>query len=272
MITENPVVDEINNKFQFMNTRKKLDILVDENGLTQGPVGSISAEDSSGEQTGIVHYAGDVAFINSQISGLLDDLNEKAILINEMKGMLMFPTMRLYSMLTSAELSRYDMSDQIVADFGAADGVQSLLASKLGAKAVHAVEQDSLTYGMGRYFEEHKKLNELDNISYVVSEVENKHLDELVPLDEVTLVVANLGPHYNNTHLRIFKQFDKMPNLQTIIFGGYTFSDGGKKHIYNADETLKKISKSGFEVDSYLIMKEFGRGIGRPMAFSAIKK
>lgn len=127
-----------------------------------------------------------------------------------------------YSALTLATLDRLELSGEHVLDLGSADGVLSILAARKGARKVTAVDRDP---GMERILRSHMAENGMryGAIDFHALDIcDISALCAKLPLDDITVVVANLGPHYGEAHLAAIALLDHIPNARTFVGGGYT--------------------------------------------------
>ncbi len=147
----------------------------------------------------------------------------------------------LYTGPTSYLLQSLDLANAHVLELGAADGIQSLVAIKNGAAKSTAVEIDP---NWKRVFQAHVGENDFDpeQFKYITGNIEDPDLFKKLPVEEVDIVVANIGPAYGSAHFAAINLLDQLPNARFFIGGGYV--KGSKRD--NPTHALEQLAWHGF--------------------------
>lgn len=128
----------------------------------------------------------------------------------------------LYAQLSIHALSTLDLKGKHVLDLGAGDGVQSLVAYKMGAKKVSSVE---LKGAHEFFYNKHLEVNGFprDGFEFIQGDITKPQiLMEKLDSQEVDVVIANIGPFYEgDPHLHAISLLSYLPNVQTFIAGAY---------------------------------------------------
>lgn len=126
----------------------------------------------------------------------------------------------MHSALTLAAMDYVDFKDAYVLDLGSGDGVTSLKAKKSGA--YHIIAVDDNTTNRGR-LKTHIYSNGMDKIHFrfIKEDINSERLLQLIPRELINIVVANIGPSYEDTDLEAIKYLEHMPNTHTFIGAGY---------------------------------------------------
>lgn len=163
------------------------------------------------------------------------------------------PTHLQYSPLTIHALSTMNLTGKHVLDLGAADGIQSLTAMKLGAGRTTAVELNPEYFP---YFAHHQKVNEFDEqkMDYLFGDLAD-HDKIISDIESPTpdIAVANIGPWYKgNPHLEAIKLAAKIPSIKTFIAGAYIKDHPDKNHL----DSLELLQSLGFKTNYRELLSE----------------
>ncbi|RMF07332.1 hypothetical protein D6764_00065 [Candidatus Woesearchaeota archaeon] len=231
----------------------------------------------------VLYKSGNVAFVDSRLKeegnkdiadvlrGAEEEGSPLVVYLHEFNSNIAKPTHIPFSLIASYALQNLDLKGKTVLEVGAADGALSLQAAKQGAEKVYAVElgrnpftqeymeregASSREYHLeGKYaelwpafFKEHARHNNVDNIEYIIGDILNEDTQKNLPLDEVDVIIANIGPTYNDLDLQIIDMFKRMPNLESAVLGGYhEIVTRMKDPILKPDSAYKKLEENGFE-------------------------
>mgnify|MGYP000038161542 CR=1 FL=1 len=153
-----------------------------------------------------------------------------------------------YTALTVYALQSINLSGKLVLDLGSADGILSLVANKKGAKVI-AVD---ILPEMKNKLKNHIMVNNMNpsDFIFVTADIIDKGiLSRKIPGDKVDIVVANLGPHYEDADLSAISLLDYLPSSRIFIGGGYTTTSTKKiKNIFAPDEAIDLLKRKGFTI------------------------
>lgn len=148
-----------------------------------------------------------------------------------------------YALSTMFALGEVGVDGKCVLDAGCADGIQGVMALKKGAKQVIGIENNS-----------QKSWNSLNNFLLYINGIPDFQftflngdfitLKQIGKLDQVEpdCVVANIGPHYGDTHLQVIDYAGETASVMTFVGGGY----GGR--IYPTDDAYEALTRNGFHI------------------------
>ena len=149
-----------------------------------------------------------------------------------------------YSALTIHASSCVEVQGKAVLDLGSADGVLSLVAKRKGARKIIAVDNN---LDMANKLSRHITANNMRQsaFGFLPGDVRSPNLLMRIPLEEINVIVANLGPEYGSSHLYAIEMLDHMPNVQTFIAGGY---NNNEDDSYSPREAIKLLEQKGFRI------------------------
>jgi len=151
------------------------------------------------------------------------------------------------SVLTAIE--HLDVRGKSVADFGCAEGLLSLLALKQGARHTIGIDRD---FAARRKFAHNLILNGIDpSRGHVVQADLNRERELRRTLQDRQVVFVNIGPHriYGSTHLYALKLAATLPQVETIVIGGYTLPrNEDQTHVFYYGDAARLLEAYGFSV------------------------
>jgi hypothetical protein len=164
-----------------------------------------------------------------------------------------------YTALADAALETLDLKNEVVLDFGAGDGVLSMRALKRGAQEVHSFDTDWAKLDlMLRHCDE----NCLDRARVTLHALDVRNYDAVqgaLPR-QPTIIVANLGPHYDGADLAVINLLYSLPSVRAFVGGGYT-----RYGCYDATTALNALYAAGFKQSKRVIYEraQYGGRIDR---------
>jgi len=194
---------------------------------------------------------GDKLFIDTRIKGeITPEVREEGephiVYIGSAISHFVGHSLLTYAALTSCAVLSTPLENAVVLDLGCADGMQSMLAKKLGAKTVIGVERLAICktrFGLN------VAVNGFDNADFhfIQGDICDPALRGRLPLEDITVVIANLGRHYGRAHTEAVKLLDYFPNATFFIGGGYTGVTGeGIRDIYRTSFITPLLAERGF--------------------------
>ncbi len=140
-----------------------------------------------------------------------------------------------------------DVKDQVILDMGAGTGILGILASKRGAKAVIAIDNDEVCY---RSAIENATLNKIENLTSLCGS------KEMIPTKEFDIILANINRNIlldqieayanvlKNEGAIFFSGFYETPDLAIIKSYGANFNLNYIEHKKIDDWVAAKFVKS----------------------------
>ncbi|MFP4403577.1 MAG: hypothetical protein ACLFPJ_04460 [Candidatus Woesearchaeota archaeon] len=153
-------------------------------------------------------------------------------------------TMRDYSASTIYAINQ--IKSNVLLDLGSADGILSLVSNKNNNTKCINVEYDK---NWKYLFKQHVKTNEINinDFLYLNEDINKNKLKDKIPKNDIDTVVANIGPHYDKTHINAIRQLEHLPNVNTFIGGGYVkYFPKDINDILQATKAYEELKKFGF--------------------------
>jgi len=174
--------------------------------------------------------------------------HEKLIYLNNFESTLADENQHRYTALTIHALDMLDLNNKYVADLGSADGILCLLANKKGAKSI-AVDIDRECENQ---FKKHIEVNNMNpaDFQFIVADIIDKGLlSKKLPTEKIDVVVANLGPHYEDADISASALLEYLPHAKVFIGGGYTEDHNNSAvNRYSPVEALDLLERKGFKL------------------------
>lgn len=228
----------------------------------------------------LIYKTGDIVFLSDCFLETEDEAIEESLGKNKEKLLFLYdtvynfaqrPDLHKFSAITSFAVNTLDLEGKTVLDMGAAEGAQGLLCVKKGADKIYCIDKSII----GNTITENSTLlginakkNGFDSaqkFSYSFCDIDAKHYPSFwskirkkggvpaltvsgIPLDKIDVVIANIGPSYgknNETHLNAIRHSEYMPNLKTIVLGGYM---NNPSHKLSPESAIEELHKQGFDV------------------------
>lgn len=182
-------------------------------------------------------------------SELLKELQNRIIYLHEFDSALGEDSLMRFSALTIYALAYNELQGKTILDLGSADGVLSLVAKRKGARKIIVVDNN---LDMANKLLRHVTSNNMRQsaFGFLPADVRNQSLLMQLPLEEIQVVVANLGPEYGSSHLCAIDMLDHLPNVHVFIGGGYV---NDNKDRYGPQEAFELLSQKGFRVDKKIV-------------------
>jgi len=206
---------------------------------------------------------------NNSFCEILEDIKEQVIYLSRLQNSkIARNTHHFYSIVTSYALTNAGLENSVVLDLGAAEGVQSLVACRMGAKyliGVDIIETDEDEQQKKILFWSNIEVNEMDKerFSYINADINKKTIFSKKPslirrldTDDIDVVIATIGPYYGKTDLSAIDLVPYFKNLKKYILGGYVYPKGHTSkdeqefnQLFPA-KALAQLQSYGFEVTS----------------------
>lgn len=142
-------------------------------------------------------------------------------------------TMMMQQMLT------IDFEGKNVLDMGCGTGILAILASKLGAERVTAIDYDAVCFESTI---ENSQLNEIENITPLCGS------KEAIPVDEYDIILANI-----NRNILL----DQMPRYSEVLCDGGEIYFSGFYEAVDLDMITTAANRYGMRYVSHLKMKDW---------------
>lgn len=191
---------------------------------------------------------GDVIFLDNRAKGFLhpditEPLKDNIIWLWRFGSTIGEYTHLLYAQLAIYALSAMDLKGKRVLDLGVADGVLGLVAHRRGAAKVFSVEINGQNQWV---YDNHISVNGLPQSSFDFMSGDITRPNTLISKlqdQKVEVVIANIGPTYDDVHLAAIALASSLPTVQTFIGGGYI-----KDHPeMNSIQAIQLLKQHGFE-------------------------
>ena len=155
-------------------------------------------------------------------SEILEKFGSDIIWLYNFESAIADVTHLFFAQLSIHALSTLNLKGKHVLDLGAADGIQGLVAHKVGAKRVSSVELNEIYES---FYNRHLELNGFprDDFEFIQGDITKPDsIMEKLDSQKIDVVVANIGPFYKGgVHLDAIRLLDFLPNVQTFIGGAY---------------------------------------------------
>jgi ribosomal protein L11 methylase PrmA len=187
----------------------------------------------------------DLIFLDDKLKNKIpSDLHEQIIYLSNFDSALRLQTD--HTGLGVYALKNIDLENKIVLDLGCGDGVLGLAANYYGAKKVIGIdiEKDDK-----KKMNKHLEANNLDEsiMDFVNVNIRKKNLLlSKIPVEEVDVVVSNIGPEYGRLDYACVSLLDGLPNAESFIGGGYAEGDRPPEWSHNAENIMKKLESRGY--------------------------
>ncbi len=151
-----------------------------------------------------------------------------------------------YIGLSAYAFQSLELKERTLLDLGCGDGLLGLVALKKGADKVWGVERE---YPCEKIMKKHLHTNLLSKKRYafVHRDLQKKGLERQIPVHDVSVVVANLGPHYSGADVAAIEFLEHLPNCEVFVGGGYSVSNHNKKSPFSAMTALSLLRERGFK-------------------------
>ena len=141
-----------------------------------------------------------------------------------------------------------DLHEKTFLDLGSADGCLSLLVYQKGAQAF-LVDMDPR---MGGKLTRHIKTNDfsLNSFVFIAADVgDHSYILKRIPRN-IEIATANLGSHYSDADIKAIELADRLPNLHTLVVGGYTDPTVPSYYLakWNPIRAMKAMKQRGFNI------------------------
>lgn len=247
-----PIVDSIAQKVAFSLTKGPYPI---------GPTGErvpyearrrdIAEEDIFGRIAYHTGYAriGNIAFVDSRLKANIPDqvknnLRESIIWLSGFQSEMGDFTHLPFTACTVIALISLNLKGKHVLDLGSGDGPLSLVAHRMGAAELTLVDTEEVYM---RYFYDHLEANGIrgGNFNCIVGDITKPKTIISKLKSPIDIVVANIGPHYEDVHLKAIDLLAHLPSAETYIGGAYI-----KGHLtLNSREALDKLKQLGYSAN-----------------------
>lgn len=151
--------------------------------------------------------------------------------------------------VSAVETQRLVLQNQRVVELGSDTGLAGLLVLKYGAAAYLGVDKSVSTD-----YQELAQDNELDphHMNSFEGDFNETYTQETVERFDPQVVLSNIGPHpmYGDSHLTAARIATTLPNVRTIILGGYTLNTRSQ---YGPSELFELMRDSGFILQSTVV-------------------
>lgn len=193
---------------------------------TSGELVAFEARQTAKKEVGFVRV-GNLIFLDHRLksvlpSHILEKFGSDIIWLWNFESAISEYSNLLYAQLSIHALTTLDLTEKHVLDLGAGDGVQGLVAYKMGAKKVSSVELKGVYESL---YNKHLQVNGFpkEAFEFIQSDITKPgtFLERLTDR-KVDVVVANIGPFYEgDPHLHAISLLSYLPSVQTFIGGAY---------------------------------------------------
>ncbi len=232
--------------------------------------------------------AGPDIFLDSDLQHAVSGLpDQKPLIFLDMRnGISALPNDRLvsYTILATYALHCTGLENRYVLDLGSGDGTLGLVAKKLGAQEVYSIDNNPLYGGLLR---SNVRANNMDlgAFTFVCGDIQQNGTFRKIPKRQISVVMANIGPHYGGSDIAAIKSLNQFPDVQAFIGGGYVAYENDSDieeyadseffpdRKYSPRSALSLLDEIGFSHVRYVIEEESTPfSFGRRLAFIASKQ
>ncbi len=189
---------------------------------------------------------GDWLFLDDRLATTVHGVPEKTVLLSKFRSLLGEVMLGPYAALTAHAMQGVDCSGKTVIDLGCGDGVLSLVALKKGATHVIGVASENKYSSLMRG---HMLANNYsaEKYQFIQGNICDEHITDELPVHDIGVVVANLGPHYGTVDVAAVRLLDHLPSCNFFVGGGYSLSNPQyRKSPFSAMHVKHMLREQGF--------------------------
>jgi SAM-dependent methyltransferase len=158
-----------------------------------------------------------------------------------------------HATVTVQALNYFNFKDKVVLDVGCGDGALSILTKRKGAKKVYGLD---VKKKMEKKYYKNIEINNLEKNDFLFINQDIRRIDAVnsIPIDEIDIAIANLGPHYDGADLGVAVfTANYLQNASVFVGGGYSTNYFSTIDTYNYQEIINILSKKGFKMQHKVI-------------------
>jgi ribosomal protein L11 methylase PrmA len=181
---------------------------------------------------------GDYFLLDSRLKKYIsEELNNNIVYFETFFSYLSNEATSPYSALTMTALDSINFKNKNFIDFGSGFGCLSFFAKMKGANNGYCIEKDNLADAFNRQV----ILNDYNpkDFKYIRKDIKKiDKLDSIIPIQDVSIAIANIGDDYNSVDSKVIKLIDD--DIEVIIMSGYTRNSSKHK------KAIKDLRAKGF--------------------------
>lgn len=221
---------------------------------------------------------GDIVLLDKNIQDHIGAIGAHPDIIPILKPEMSFLPNSNYTALSIEALRSIDLKGENVLDLGCGYGLLSIISMREGAEGVVGVDyKQSMSQG---FYKQCREFNNVD-CQFVAGNIKPGRIRRLlnkppqyiesIPKEDVTVVVANIGPHpqFKDVHIAAIQSLDYLPQVHTYVGGGYYHNPDAKdKHPLDPYMAFEQLQERGF-TDIKEVKLYDGRDSGYLLTFIA---